>query len=114
MSKTLKKTKTISKKAGIKKSLSAARPVTFPPKKLKPEDEAMVQAVLKRGRERGFITHNEILQIFPAIERKVEVLEELYRRLEDEDIDIIAQQELLELKVAEKEVKKKKKVNLEG
>jgi len=78
--------------------------------KLKSEDEKLLVSVLKRGRERGFITYNEILQIFPTIEKKVEVLEELYRRLEFEDIDLVAQQELLELKAAEKETKRKKKV----
>ncbi|MDP3710516.1 MAG: sigma-70 family RNA polymerase sigma factor [bacterium] len=58
--------------------------------------EKNIQIILKRGRDRGFVTYSEILYYFPNIEEDVMLLEDLYARLEKENIQILETQELIE------------------
>ncbi len=61
------------------------------------EREKKIVLLLKRGRERGFITYQEILAQFPNIEQDIPFLEnEIYQRLADANIDVIETRELLE------------------
>lgn len=61
---------------------------------------------LQRGRERGFVTYAEILSFFPDIERDIAGLEDLYAKLEENNIEIREPKELLLTKQKEKEIKK--------
>ncbi len=47
-----------------------------------------VTDLIKRGKERGFVTESELLHFFPHIEKDIEGLEELYRHLERENIKV--------------------------
>jgi len=69
--------------------------------------EAEMQALLKKGEERGFITTSEILYTFPRIERDIEGLEKLYDNFKDRGIQIKEMPEFLETK-KQKEKKAKK------
>ena len=60
------------------------------------KSEEKIQLLLKRGRERGFITYSEILYYFPTIEEDIMQLEDLYTRLESENIDILESKEFIE------------------
>ena len=59
--------------------------------------EGKIEALLKRGRERGFVTYAEILGSFPNIEDDISFLEELYRKFEDISIDVLEAKELIEV-----------------
>ena len=59
------------------------------PKKNKAAWETAAQKLLTKGKERGFITYDEILKEFPNIENDVFFLEELYQRLHETGIDIL-------------------------
>ncbi len=63
--------------------------------------EAGVEALIKRGRTRGFITETEILKFFPNVEKDIEALEKLYDRLEEADIKIEEGREFIEEAVPE-------------
>jgi len=67
--------------------------------------EEKIQELINRGRERGFITEAELLQVIPEIEKDIFGLEELYDRLKAVNIDLLESIELLE----EPEEKKKKR-----
>ena len=88
------------KKTGFSKPRGAAA---------KQLNEEKIQQLLKRGRERGFITYSEILYYFPTIEEDIMLLEDLYARLEAENIDILESKEFIDQdektggKVAKKE-----------
>ncbi len=58
--------------------------------------EEKVQELLRRGRERGFVTYAEILYYFPTIEEDIMLLENLYTRIEGENIDILESKEFIE------------------
>ncbi len=70
------------------------------PKKLSKRDVAMREKAEKlyaRGKERGFVTYDEILKELPTIEDNVLLLEEVYDRLESEGVDVIEGGGLLDL-----------------
>jgi len=52
--------------------------------------------LLSRGKQRGFITEKEIIHFFPNIERDIEGLEDLYRKLEAVNIKIVESGDLIE------------------
>ena len=50
--------------------------------------KAEVRKLVKRGREQGFVTQDEILVIFPQPENFISEVDELYHKLLDEGIDV--------------------------
>ena len=60
-------------------------------------DISLIDELIKGGRSRGFITDGEILNYFPNIESDVVFLEELYSRLEKENIKVVETGQLIEL-----------------
>ena len=79
-----------------------------------PSFELSKQTLLKRGRERGFITYHEIIEELPHIEQEIEKLEELYDVLNGADIQIIERQNVFsdetdDLKPAVKEARTRRR-----
>ncbi len=75
-----------------KKVVKAAAKVKVVPVKVDKkaaEKEKKAQALLAHGRERGFVTYDEILKQFPTIEDDVAFLEELYEKLSTAAIDVL-------------------------
>ena len=54
-----------------------------------------VNAIISRGRHRGFITEAEILKFFPNVEKDIAELERLYDRLDDANIKVEESHEFL-------------------
>ncbi len=52
--------------------------------------------MVKKGKQRGFITPSEILTFFPEVERDIRGLEKLYEDLEKEGIEVEEAKEFLE------------------
>ena len=72
-------------------------------------DPKQIDALLKKGEERGFVTTSEILYAFPNIERDIEGLEKIYDSFKDRGIQVKEAQEFLEVKT-KKEKKGKKPI----
>jgi len=68
--------------------------------------EASAQRLLNKGKERGFVTYDEILKEFPTIEEDVEFLDELYSRFNTAGIDVLEGGGILDIEQAEVENKK--------
>lgn len=58
--------------------------------------EKKANSLLSKGRERGFVTYDEILRMFPSIEEDVLFLDELYQRFLERGIDVLEGGGLLE------------------
>ena len=86
--KALKKTKK-PKKGLIKKPRKHSKKQIFSSEK--------VDALFKKGKQRGFVTLSEILYLFPEVEKDVVGLEKLYEDLEKQEIEIKETKELLDL-----------------
>src|SRR6185369_13396914 len=66
--------------------------------------------LLFRGKQRGFVTEDEIIHILPDVEQDLENLENLYERLETSGIRVVGSEEMLKIetdKVGEGFEKKK-------
>ena len=68
--------------------------------------------LLTRGRQRGFVTYGEILNLLPNIEQDIEGLEKVYDQLSDININIRESRELLGAPTEEEIVKTEKEVDL--
>ena len=85
------------KKPPIVKPAPSARGGRTDSLKLKKEEvEKYIVEILKRGRSRGFVTYAEILSYFPNIEENIFLLEDLYSRLEKENLQILETKEFLD------------------
>ena len=56
--------------------------------KNKKQESLDVKKLLKLGKDRGFVTQEEILQVFPKPEETIEALDEFYITLIDGGIDV--------------------------
>ncbi len=56
---------------------------------IKGKGQNKVEALLRLGKERGYVTFDEILREFPTIENDVELLDEMYERFGAAGIDVL-------------------------
>src|SRR3989344_3066405 len=80
-------------KRGKKKP--ARKPAKLTKRKL--EQVLKTDKLITRGKERGFVTYDEILREFPNIENDIIFLDELYEKLHKLSIDILEGGGLLEV-----------------
>jgi RNA polymerase primary sigma factor len=77
----------------------------------KAKEEARVNALIVLGKERGYITYDEILREFPQIEDNVVLLEEMYEKFGTAGIDVLEGGNMLEDTSAQDILEKKKLQN---
>jgi RNA polymerase primary sigma factor len=65
-----------------------------------------VKELIKRGRDQGFLTQDEILEVFPDAENRIEELDDLYELLLAENIDVFESVSPDEIASSEKEKEK--------
>lgn len=59
------------------------------PRKLdESERDGLIEKLIKKGQENGFITQDDILQVFPDAEEVIDKLDDFYERLLNEEIDV--------------------------
>ncbi|KND49053.1 MAG: RNA polymerase primary sigma factor [Parcubacteria bacterium C7867-005] len=113
-SKKVVKVKKVAKKVkGVKKSVKKTSKVKIlkpkkeaklkkgPISKKAQEDNTRMNRLISRGKEKGFVTYDEILKEFPTIEENIIFLDELYEKLHTSGIDILESGGLLEMPVEE-------------
>jgi RNA polymerase primary sigma factor len=66
------------------------------PKKITTREQNEAE-LLQKGKERGFITYDEIMRYFPTIETDITYLEELYQKMETAGIDVLEGGNLLDM-----------------
>ena len=91
--------KTISGRDVSKKAPAAkAAPVKFKSKADKAKDfEHRANKLIQKGRDRGFVTYDEILKEFPQIENDIVFLDSLYSKLSTAAVDVLEGGGLLEV-----------------
>ncbi len=105
--------KVIKKKAPLKKKVikKTAQPTTKSVSKkavAKKDDlQKRLDQLLVKGRERGFVTYDDILKEFPTIEEDVMFLDSLYEKFSSSGVDILEGGGLLEVHTDEDEFLKK-------
>jgi RNA polymerase primary sigma factor len=85
--KALKKKKAVAPKVSARPKMSARKRAQL---------ETKADHLITKGKERGYVTYNEILKVFPTIEEDVMFLEELYERLSTSGVDVLESGGMLE------------------
>jgi len=107
-----KKKKAAKKKKSSKKVRSSKKEAD------KEEKKDFTGQLIIQGKQRGFVTEDEILHVLPDVEKDVEKLEKFYEELEERGIKIVSSDEILKIETErvaddfEKGKKKKKKPEL--
>jgi RNA polymerase primary sigma factor len=98
------KKKVISSKKSAKKSgafsqskKSAKKAIK--PKQIKEKKENPLDELVAIGKQRGFITEDEIIHVIPEIERDLDDLENLYEKLETNGIRVVGSNEIIKMEV---------------
>ncbi len=76
-------------KATVKKTTKVSKPETPVNKKFSRVLEIKAAELMRIGRERGYITYDEILRMFPQIEKDIAFLDEMYERFGTAGIDVL-------------------------
>jgi len=63
------------------------------------EKQDAVTELLSRGKQRGFVTEDEIIHILPDVEQDLDNLENLYEKLETSGVRIISSEEMLKIDI---------------
>lgn len=82
-------------------AMNAAKNVTNKPIKKGDRQEAGMTKLLHKGKERGYVTYDEILKEFPTVEEDILFLDELYEKLATAGVDILEGGGLLETNPAD-------------
>ena len=101
----LKKSKKVKIKKRAKKKSAHRR--LGRTKKVKITQE-QINALLRKGEERGFITTSEMLNFIPNIENNIEELEKIYDLLKEKGVELKEAKEFLEVKSKKESAKLKK------
>ena len=64
------------------------------------EDKQKVRNLVDQGKKQGYLTHDDILDVFPEIEDNLNLLEYIITSLQDQDIELIEPLEDSDLKFA--------------
>src|SRR3989338_6242333 len=97
----------------LKKQRKLAKPKKPGAKKSKaPISESAIEALMEKGKHRGFVTQAEIINSVPNIEKDIVGLERLYDRLESANINIIESGRVFE-EEKDKEYEEKKRIETE-
>jgi len=92
-SSSIKKGKKVSKIKTSTKLVSRSRGKSVPAQNLEQRAEKLIQ----KGRDRGFVTYDEILKEFPQIENDILFLDDLYSKLSTANVDVLEGGGLLEV-----------------
>ncbi len=106
VNKVSKNVKKVSFKTKTKKSAHKSEKQTKKTGNSKKEIEIKAEKLISKGKERGFVTYDEILKEFPNVEQDINFLDDLYSKLSTAGIDILEGGGLLEVEAPEPVVKK--------
>ena len=56
-----------------------------------------IEDLLRRGKQRGFITEDEIIHVLPDVEKDIGALEELYSRIDEMGVKVMNSDEIIKL-----------------
>lgn len=94
----------VSKKQQLRKKPTSKekQPIVVPEESLEITEEVvdtaeLIAGIIERGKQRGFVTEDEIIHLIPDIEEEVTELENLYEKLETAGIKIVQSDEMLKI-----------------
>lgn len=113
--KTQKKPKKVARKKKVvvrraKAGLNKKKLATDKPARVSVETKSAVDELVDIGKQRGFVTEDEILHVIPEVEKDVAGLEALYEKLEQTGVKIVSSDEVIKTEIEKEAEKADKKV----
>ena len=102
--------KNTSKKSAAKKIIAKGKqePVLGKKKAAEEREKDRIDELVAIGKQRGFVTEDEILHVIPEVEKDLSGLEKLYEKLELTGVKIVSSDEVIKTEI-EKEAEKREK-----
>ncbi len=60
-----------------------------------------IKYLVKKGKERGFLTQEDLLDVFPTIEEDIELLDEIFEKLQENEIEVLEPEDDIETNAKE-------------
>ena len=92
------------KKPAPKKVVKVKKPETVRKSSREEVKKGAFDELIARGKQRGFVTEDEIIHILPDIEQDLDNLENLYEQLETSGIRVVGSEEMLKIEGEKEEV----------
>lgn len=116
-----KNLKSQKKKRAEKKIVQPKKAKVSKAKEAEEKKRSAAEELMSRGKQRGFVTEDEILHAFPDAEQNIEELGELYEKLEEMGVKVMNSDEMIKMETdkisedmeEEKTGKKKKKAEID-
>ena len=70
-----------------------------------------IKFLIKKGKEQGFLTQEDLLDVFPTIEENIELLDEIFEKLQKNEIEVLEPEENVEV-VEKEELTLEKKIRI--
>ena len=70
-----------------------------------------IKFLVKKGKEQGFLTQEDLLDVFPTIEEEIELLDEIFEKLQENEIEVLEPEENVEV-VEKEELTLEKKIRI--
>ncbi len=107
--KTTSAPKTTSKKPAVKPTKAAPKALSQMATVIpRGKESQKIESLLRLGKERGYVTYDEILREFPTIEDNVVMLEDIYERFSTAGVDVLEGGGMLDDTGADEILEKKK------
>ncbi len=85
------------KRSSARSRVSAEKPTEVQLSNKEQQKLGAFEDLMQRGRQRGFVTEDEIIHILPEIEQDLEGLENLYEKMESSGIKVVSSDEILKM-----------------
>ncbi len=72
------------------------------------DKEKAIASLINKGKEQGFLTQEDLLDIFPTVEEDVELLDDIFVSLQENDIEVLEPEENIEVQEKEELTLEKK------
>lgn len=89
--------KKVATKPSAKKTSTEKKPMKLTKAERETRRMSAFDELLFRGRQRGFVTEDEIIHILPDIEQDLESLEKLYEKFETGGVKVVSSEDMLKL-----------------
>jgi RNA polymerase primary sigma factor len=77
-----------------------------------PNNTKAINFLIKKGKQQGFLTQEDLLDVFPTIEDNVKLLDKIFEKLQENEIEVLEQEENQKTDASKEELTLEKKIKI--
>ena len=74
-------------------------------------NDKAISLLVKKGKEQGFLTQEELLDVFPTVEENIDLLDKIFEQLQENEIEVLEPEETI-TETAKEELTLEKKIKI--